>query len=170
MTLARKTSYEMKMKLLCSTLALAALGTTALVGLVGCGKSDAETVIQVDRPTRDPKAPKAASITWYSNFDRARDEARKAGKPLMVDFYADWCTWCKELDTQVYTMPSVIDAAQDFVSVKVDSDRNPELSMKYRAESLPLIVFMDAEGRVLHRVEGFMDAPKFKAEMDRVFR
>lgn len=152
---------------------LAAVACGLLVvatGVIGCGRSASDPLVQIDRPARDPKTPKATSITWYSNFDRAREEAKKSGKPLMVDFYADWCTWCKELDKNVFTQPAVIDSAQDFVAVKLDSDRNPELSMKYRVETLPLIVFMDTDGKVLHRIDGYVEAPEFKAEMERVFK
>ncbi|MBU4310721.1 thioredoxin family protein, partial [bacterium] len=52
-------------------------------------------------------------IKWYENFDGGLAEAKRTGKPIMIDFYTDWCHWCDELDKKVYTNSDVIKLAED---------------------------------------------------------
>ena len=48
------------------------------------------------------EAGPTAGVHWERNFDAAKKKARDARKPLLVDFEADWCVWCKRLDYYTY--------------------------------------------------------------------
>ena len=68
----------------------------------------------------------AAEIDWAPNLDKAQQLAIEKDKLVMVDFYTDWCGWCKELDKTVYTNRDVQQIAEvHFVSVKVDAEKSP---------------------------------------------
>jgi thiol:disulfide interchange protein DsbD len=71
-------------------------------------------------------------------------------KPVLLDFYADWCVSCKELDSFVFTDNSVRQALQDFAVIKVDVTDNSELDQalmqKYNIVGPPGLVFFDKQG------------------------
>ena len=75
-------------------------------------------------------------------------------KPVMLDFYADWCVSCKELDSFVFTDNSVRQALQDFAVIKVDVTVNSELDQalmqKYNIVGPPGLVFFDKQGAWLY--------------------
>jgi thiol:disulfide interchange protein DsbD len=109
-------------------------------------------------------APPAISIRWEKGFEEAQKKARKAGKPIIVDFWAEWCSWCERLDRTTYADPFVARAAQDFVAVKIDTEgsrREREVAARYDVTSLPTIVFLSPEGRQLWRVEAFQGPGQF---------
>src|SRR5688572_18758161 len=67
-------------------------------------------------------------IAWDASFENARKAAQAQRKPLMIDFYADWCKFCKEMDEKTYSDSQVQHAAEDFISVKVNTDHRPDLA------------------------------------------
>jgi thioredoxin 1 len=104
------------------------------------------------------------AIKWEKNFDEAMKKARKAGKPVIVDFWADWCSWCHRLDRTTYVDPWVARQAQDFVAVKVNTEgsrREAEVTQKYEVSSLPTIVFLSPGGHQLLRLNGFQGPGQF---------
>lgn len=113
-------------------------------------------------------------IRWETAYEQAVERAKAEGKPVMIDFYADWCAACKELDKFTYSDPKVAAEAERFVSVKVDGteedDRILALYEKFGVQGLPTIVFIGADGKVLEkpRITGFLEAPKFLEQMKRV--
>jgi thiol:disulfide interchange protein len=111
-----------------------------------------------------------AGINWLDNLDKGLALAKTSNKPVMVDFYADWCGWCKKLDKTTYSDPRVIDGSAGFVCVKVNTDTaDGKYSTKYGVQGLPTIVFLSSKGEVLDKVVGYSDAESFYLTMKKIF-
>lgn len=78
------------------------------------------------------------------------NEATKLGKPIIIDFYAEWCLACKELETQTFTDKQVELISRDFTAFKFDATEESELlnqlKKQYNIVGLPSILFFDAKG------------------------
>lgn len=98
-----------------------------------------------DKLEGDLKASASDSIQWKRSFDTAVSTAAKTKRPLLVDFEAEWCGFCKKLDRETYAHASVIRfITNTFVSAKVDVDKHPELKARFKINGLPTIVFLSA--------------------------
>jgi thioredoxin:protein disulfide reductase len=75
-------------------------------------------------------------------------QALDAGKPFIIDFTADWCVICKELDRTVFTQPDVVALGRPFTTLKIDTDEHPDVAEMYNVKSPPVIVFVNADGSV----------------------
>jgi thiol:disulfide interchange protein DsbD len=123
-------------------------------------------------------APHAAlaegGLRWMTSHDQGLAAARDAGKPVMIDFFADWCAACKELDKFTYVDPAVAKEAERFVNVKIDGtiedDRIQALYKTYGIKGLPTVVFLDSKGQVMPepRVTGFVAPAAFLELMKKV--
>jgi len=108
-----------------------------------------------------------AGPDWVKDEAAGLARARQAGKPAMIDFYADWCAACVELDQHTYSDPKVRERLEGFVSIKVDFTKDSEaaqaLQKKYRLVGLPTVVFLDGQGNELpgKRLTGFVPPGPF---------
>lgn len=116
----------------------------------------------------DAQMPGVEEIVWVTNLDEGLKLAQESNKPVMVDFYADWCGWCKKLDKDVYTDRQVKVLAKNYISVKVDTDKNPADAGKYGVQGLPTILFLEADGNAINRVVGYQPAPEFAKTLQTV--
>jgi len=114
-----------------------------------------------------------SSIQWQPYSDELLDRASEEGKPVFIDFFADWCAPCKELDTHTFSAPEVIERSREFVMIKVDltSSGDPQsesLRKKYRALGVPTLVFLDSSGKELEdlRIIGFEPKEVMLAKMN----
>lgn len=90
--------------------------------------------------------------TWKKYDEAALAEARAAGKPVVIDFYADWCLPCKELDEKTFTDERVIGELDRFVRLKADltaaeDAKTKALTSEYAIKGVPTILFIDANGK-----------------------
>jgi len=106
-------------------------------------------------------ATMADEIQWETDFNTALKKAAAQKKPVMVDMYTDWCSWCKVLDKKTYSDSGVIEQAKDFISVKVDGDKNTNLVTKYNILGYPTILFLDHTGKETYRIVGFRPPEDF---------
>jgi thioredoxin-like negative regulator of GroEL len=101
---------------------------------------------------------RAESVRWYSNFDEASTAARESNKPMMMDFWAGWCAACKVMENDVYRDDTFVNAAPQFLTVRIDFDKTQALARKYNVVELPTLIFTDSYGTELFRYRGFIDA------------
>jgi thiol:disulfide interchange protein DsbD len=116
-------------------------------------------------------------LAWAFHQDEvaAIAQARALGKPVIIDFWADWCAACKELDKTAWADPRVQAAAGRFVTLKMDGSQDTDAFQKvfekYTVVGMPTVVFIDSAGReVPQRITGAVDAEemlKFLESVDR---
>ncbi len=116
----------------------------------------------------------AEKLATTTPFEQTLAKAKADCRPVMIDFFADWCAACKELDQHTYVADEVKAEAKRFVTVKVDGteelDSLEKLYAQFDVKGLPTVAFIDPNGKVLTapRVIGFLPPDKFLAEMQKV--
>ncbi len=110
-------------------------------------------------------------ITWIASETDGIAAARTAGRPTIIDFTANWCLVCHEIDEAVFHDPRVVAAASDFVAIRLDFTRVDDtvrgLQSKYGVRGLPMVLFLDRDGNVRHdlSVSGFIKPEDFLERM-----
>ncbi|HSP88845.1 MAG TPA: cytochrome c biogenesis protein CcdA, partial [Ignavibacteriaceae bacterium] len=85
---------------------------------------------------------------------------------VIIDFYADWCIPCKELDAFTFSDPKVIEQSKNFHTFKADmtkslSDEVEALRNKYKIIGVPTVLILDSKGNEVKRITGFVNADEF---------
>ena len=107
-------------------------------------------------------------------FEAALAQAKADCKPVMIDFYADWCAACKELDAHTYSSADVAAESQRFVNIKVDGTEDNEvldkLYARFGVAGLPTVAFVDPMGDTLSepKISGYLPHQQFLGEMKKV--
>ncbi len=108
------------------------------------------------------------------DLDRALAEAAARGQRVMLDFYADWCVSCKEMERYTFTDPAVIDALSGFRLLKADVTDNTAqhtaLMQRFSLVGPPATLFFGPDGQELKslRVIGYVEADDFRAHIGKV--
>jgi thiol:disulfide interchange protein DsbD len=107
-----------------------------------------------------------------ANVAELEAKVKAAGKPVMLDFYADWCISCKEMERFTMSDPEVRRRLDRFLLLQADVTQNSpddqSLLKRFKLYGPPGIIFFDARGQELAtpRVVGFQDVPTFSRNLD----
>ncbi|HEX5054992.1 MAG TPA: protein-disulfide reductase DsbD [Gammaproteobacteria bacterium] len=113
-------------------------------------------------------------IKGVAGLQQALDEAKRNQQPVMLDFYADWCVSCKEMEALTFTDPQVRQLLSSFLLIQADVTANEEedqaLLKKLELVGPPAIIFYDVNGREIpgQRVVGFMKSQDFAAHLQQL--
>ncbi|HKQ56869.1 MAG TPA: thioredoxin family protein [Candidatus Eisenbacteria bacterium] len=131
---------------------------------------DAELVAVkiVEAPSSSSRRRTTRQVSDWTTYESALDESRSNGKPVLLDFNAEWCPPCKRLKRLVFEDPTYGDAVRtavipvSIVDRKREDGRNPsdieDLQRRYDVVAFPtLVVFSPATGRMV-KARGFRDA------------
>ena len=114
----------------------------------------------------------AKDIDWQKNYDSALEKAKKEKKLVLVDIYTDWCGWCKKLDRDTYSDKDVqAKLAKDFIAVKVNPEKSSEgkkLQQQFGVRGFPYIAFVDADGKKISQISGYLPAAAFLQQLEQV--
>jgi len=116
-------------------------------------------------------------IEWEEYSPQRLEYARENNIPVIIDFYADWCIPCLELELNTFTDPRVIEAVNPMIRLKVDmthfdSPESEELRRKFEIAAVPTIIFLDENGREVlgARVTGFINPDDFLKKIETVMK
>ncbi|MDF1795210.1 MAG: protein-disulfide reductase DsbD [Coxiellaceae bacterium] len=127
-------------------------GIILLIGLYQ-GNTNPLRPIQQNRLTSQP-ADQFIRITTTEQLQQQLAKAKTSKKPVMLDFYADWCIACKQMTAYTFTNPQVQQALQKYTLIKVDVTANnaqsKQLQQRYGVIAPPTLIFISPSGQIEH--------------------
>jgi len=132
-----------------------------LLLIVGCGQKVSEN---------NPNG-----IKWGDNLDSAFTIASISNKLIMIDFMAEWCPPCKEMDKITFSNTNIIKKSNEFIPVRIDVDKQKNIAEEYNGNArkyggigIPNILFLDKEKKIIRHIVGFHDVNQLMGIMDSV--
>ena len=116
--------------------------------------------------------PEPPAIDWVYYRGQSIEQLQDKNRPLLIDFYADWCAACKELDRKTFRDKKVVETAMEFVMLRVDctspDNKCTALTQKFRVSGLPTVVFINNKGEEIHglRAIGFLGPAEMLKKME----
>ncbi|MDP2823308.1 MAG: protein-disulfide reductase DsbD [Sulfuritalea sp.] len=152
-------------------------GAAMLMGVLGGAKDPLQPLgflrggVAAEAP-----APTFERVVSVERLEVRLAEAKAAGRPVMLDFYADWCVSCKEMERFTFADPKVAARMKQLVLLQADvtanGDADKALLKRFGLFGPPGIIFFDTAGREMPdlRVIGFQPAEQFLPTLERVLR
>ncbi|HTQ08795.1 MAG TPA: thioredoxin fold domain-containing protein [Fimbriimonadaceae bacterium] len=112
----------------------------------------------------------AAGIAWAKAYSAAKESSKSTGKLIMIDFYTDWCGWCKKLDADTYPDPAVVDESTKFVPIKLNAEKDADgirLAKKFKVDGYPTILFIDSNENLVYKIVGYAPPKDFAVSMEK---
>ncbi len=116
---------------------------------------------------------KKSSIEWKSYSENSLSKSTSLTKGAIIDFYADWCIPCKELDASTFSNPKVIEESKNFITLKANMTKTlspdvEQLRDKYKIVGVPTILILNSDGKEIQRITGFINAKEFSEMLKKV--
>ena len=146
---------------------LAVIGLLQWVGAASGGSDPLQPLSHLSARLRGAEGPGMPRFATVRNVDELDAALRAADRPLMLDFYADWCVSCKEMERFTFTDPAVQAKLGDAVLLKADVTKNSAddraLLKRFGLFGPPGTIFFDRQGREIAgtRVIGFQNTARF---------
>lgn len=113
----------------------------------------------------------AEEIPWSTNIEASLQQARASGKPVLMEFTASWCVYCKRMEKTTFVDPQVVQTVrQNFVAVRVDADQNKALVADLAIKGLPAILIVSPDLQIIERISGFQTPEALVPKLQNVAR
>lgn len=158
---------------------------TASIFVFACGNSEEKAnaeqnpdrqIIETANVTADSRDENG----WYHNWNQGIAAAKKEEKPVLVDFYTDWCHWCKVMDEKTFSDSEIKKIfASDWITIKIDAEDQKtsgtfkDKTMTYRqivrafgVSNYPSYAFIDKNGEPVTVITGYRKVKEFSVMLD----
>ncbi len=144
--------------------------TLAIVVSLSCGAPPQTPDTQPDQLA--VRSHSAVDVKWEDNWDDAFARAATEGKPVLANFYAEWCVWCKQLETVTYRDQKVAAMlAESVVPLNVDIEGDmADLVRDLRIQAPPTIVLFSQGGDEIGRIPGYLPPSTFLTVVEKILR
>lgn len=146
------------------------LGAMAMGALTACGAGPVDDGSPVS--IEAVSTHETSRLEWEKSWDSAFARAKTEDKPVLVSFEADWCVWCKKLDSTTYRDTAVMSLIADsLVPLTLDVDgAGDALSDHYDVESLPTVLVFSPAGEERGRINGYLPPGRFVEVMKEILQ
>lgn len=101
-------------------------------------------------------------IQWYADLPTAEAEAKKVGKPVLLELFMQGCGHCAKLHSEAHTDAQVIAALNEgYLPVKLDGMANMDIVQRFGVKGAPTTIILSPEGQELTRFAGYRDVEDY---------
>ena len=152
-----------RMMVLLGLLVMIALAVAVAVRMSGVSPEKAAL------PAGEAVAIGSNGIHWGTDLGQATAQAGAAKKHLLVNFYADWCHYCKKLEADTFPNREVAALVnEEFIPVRINVDRDRAAAERYGVQGLPTTLVVDSKGKEVGRIVGYLGPEEFREELSRI--
>jgi thioredoxin-related protein len=103
----------------------------------------------------------AGRVNWLE-YQTGMEKAKVAKKPIFLNFYANWCGYCRKMENETFSDRTVANILQDsFVPIQINSDKQPRLSANYGVRGLPFFWFLTDKAERIAALPGYIPKDMF---------
>ncbi len=110
-------------------------------------------------------------LPWFTGtFDELLAKAKTGNQLVFIDFWTDWCVWCKRLDAGAFSDDSVVADMKDVLcySVDAESETGAPLAQKFFVRGYPALIVLSPDGTLRDVIGGYLTSDQLKSEMKRM--
>lgn len=98
------------------------------------------------------------NVKWYS-YNEGMTTGKIEKKKIFLNFHADWCGYCKKMENETFRDPAVVVYLnENFISIRVDADKEQKIAFKYSVRGLPVSWFIAEDGGEIGNLPGYIPA------------
>lgn len=104
---------------------------------------------------------RSSDIQWQKSYIAAMQLAKRQKKPVLLQFYAEWCSPCKVMAATTLKSDQVVKLSRRFIAVRVDVDKAQELADRFQVGTIPYAAVVAPDGKLVRASRGYLDAQTY---------
>lgn len=118
-----------------------------------------------EEPSASSASPGAGPGIAFApiSLEKALERVGSGGGLVMVDVQAEWCGWCRKMESEVFASPQAAAATRGLVALRVDGEKGEgaRIAARYGVRGFPTILFLDSRGELVRKLEGYLPLDEF---------
>lgn len=106
------------------------------------------------------------SIVWITDYDRAVRQAGGSNKHIIVEFYTDWCEWCRKMEDSTFRDPQVVAMQERYLFARINAELDTATATRFRIGGYPTVILLEKSGNEVDRILGYVPTEEFVTTMD----
>jgi len=110
-----------------------------------------------------------SEIPWSTDIEGSLQRASATGKPVLLEFTASWCVYCKRMEKTTFVDPAVVSFVNErYVAVRVDADQHKQLVTDLAIKGLPAVLVVSPDLKIIERISGFQTPEALLTKLGRL--